>query len=77
MGSHAANIVAQVCGVSKPLYSVAQAVKAGYDVKFSADGSGMKHRRTGKTFPFILRNGMYELTMQLGPGLPGRERAHE
>ena len=40
-----------------------QAVKARYDVTFSQNGSGMKHRASGLEFPFTLRNDMYELTM--------------
>ena len=68
VGRNAASITAQVCNVTKPLYSVAQAVKAGYDVTFTQEGGGMTHRSTGKKFPFALRNGMYELVMQLSPG---------
>ena len=43
-------------------------MKAGYDVRFMMEGGGMTHRTTGKRFTFAMRNGMYELTMQLGPG---------
>ena len=68
VGTKAARITAQVCGVSKPLYSVAQAVKAGFDVTFSQKGSGMKHRESGLVYPFVLRNGMYELTMDVTSG---------
>ena len=41
---------------------------AGYDVTFTQEGGGMTHRDTGKKFTCVLRNGMYELTMQLSPG---------
>jgi hypothetical protein len=58
VGRNAASITAQVCSVTKPLYSVAQAVKAGYDVTFTKEGGGMMHRSSGKRFAFVLRNGM-------------------
>ena len=68
VGRNAVSITAQVCNVTKPLYSVAQAVMAGHDVTFTREGGGMTHRRTGRWFQFTLRNGMYELIMQLSPG---------
>ena len=68
VGRDPVSINAQVCNVTKPLYSVAQAVKVGYDVTFSQDGSGMRHRFSGRKYPFTLRNGMYELTTHLGSG---------
>ena len=68
MGRNAASITAQVCNVTKPFYSVAQAVRAGYDVTFTKEGGGMRHRNTGKQFNYTLWNGMYELIMQLGAG---------
>ena len=45
--AQAARITAQVCHVSKPLYSVVQAVRAGHDVTFRQDGGNMRHRDTG------------------------------
>ena len=54
--------------MTKPLYSGAQAVKAGYDGTFTQEGGGMTHRCTGKKVPFTLRNGMYELTMDVKKG---------
>ena len=67
-GRNPVSITAQVCSVTKQLHSVAQAVRAGYDVTFTKEGGGMRHRRSGKRFAFELRNGMYELTMHLGSG---------
>ena len=61
-------ITAQVCQVSKPLYSVRQAVQAGYDVTFSQTGSGMKHRVSGKQIPFKLKDGMYVLEFETQSG---------
>ena len=68
VGRNPVSITAQVCNVTKPLYSVAQAVRAGYDVTFTKEGGGMRHRLTGKRFELALRNGMYGLTMNLGSG---------
>ena len=68
MGAQDVRLTAQVYSVTKPLYSVSMAVEAGYDVTFSQSGSGMTHCATGNFYPFSLRNGLYELTLNMESG---------
>ena len=74
VGGQVSRITAQVCGITKPLYSVAQAVRAGFEVTLGRDGGGMRHRTSGRWYPFTMRNGMYEMTMSVSPGFsrPGQ-----
>ena len=60
-------VVTVDCGTTS-FEPIETAMKAGLDVTFSQNGSGMRYRVSGSRYPFTLRNGMYELTMSLSPG---------
>lgn len=64
------NVTFQACSVTKPLFSGAQASKAGFRTVLDEDGSYMDHKATGQRTALEEENGVYVfyLWVWTGPG---------